>query len=215
VLRPFLDQVRDVMKEKPGDGFGPDSSSNLAALRISQQMRNRIVERNDPVLDRLLRSLRAVAYKKAKLVTDGIVALLGAGEPFAVSEAYRNEFWNLYWGELVMFEGPEVETAMVGFGRKLKEIEAAVTQATPEQFAALENQLKGYLAKDFRRVARELVSRGTLPTDLRNLVTTQSHRPASKAQIDQLRSLRDELHRALDKELQEGIGRKEGVTTGL
>src|SRR5262249_16321604 len=146
VLRPFLDQVRDVMKDKPGDGFGPDSSSNLAALRISQRMRNQIVARNDPVLDRLLRSLRAVAYKKAKLVTDGIVAHLGAGEPFVVSAAYRNEFWNLYWGELVMFEGAEVETAMVGFGRKLKEIEAEVTQATPEQFAALESQLKGYLA---------------------------------------------------------------------
>ena len=38
--------------------------------------------------------------------------------------AARQRFWVLYWGKLSMVEHPEVERAMVEFGRKLSECES-------------------------------------------------------------------------------------------
>ncbi|MBY5891492.1 hypothetical protein [Rhizobium ruizarguesonis] len=44
-------------------------------------------------------------------------------------------FWKLYWGELARFEGQDVETAMVRFGRSLQTWQA--TGKKPEEMAQL------------------------------------------------------------------------------
>ena len=63
--------------------------------------------------------------------------------------------------------------------------------ATPEQLAALERAVQGYLAKDLSRLTRELVSQRTLPEDLRNLVTGQRDgQPRFTARADGDRRIR-------------------------
>lgn len=46
-----------------------------------------------------------------------------------------DSFWKLYWGELARFEGPDVETAMVRFGRALQTWQA--TGEKPDEMAQL------------------------------------------------------------------------------
>jgi len=48
-----------------------------------------------------------------------------ATQPYTEAGPFINEFWLLYFGELVIMEGQDVAGAMVEFGKELKEVQVA------------------------------------------------------------------------------------------
>jgi hypothetical protein len=67
-----------------------------------------------------------VDYSTVEFCADHICKLLENGQAFSVAEPYVREFWVLYWGDLPIFEGSNVEEAMVSYGNKLREIRQQV-----------------------------------------------------------------------------------------
>jgi hypothetical protein len=195
---PFDNLLRQVTESTPKE-YGPDSQANLLALDIIHKLRDHLLTQGDSLAEPLLKSLRDVAFRKIELVADGTTEQLSQ-RPFIESEAYRREFWDLYWGELAMYEGDDVESAMVGFGRSLRAIQDDLSQTSKEQLAAVEERFKSLKKEDVARLTRALLAQNTAPEEFRGLVRTPASRRPSKAQLDELRARRAELRNALQRE---------------
>ena len=52
-----------------------------------------------------------------------VAATIAGADNFDSVQSAREEFWRLYWGSLALIEDPQVESAMVNFGKKLGEFE--------------------------------------------------------------------------------------------
>lgn len=69
----------------------------------------------------------------------------------------RQRFWELYWGELVVFEDKDVRTAMAQFGRQVTEVEKCRTRV--EECLDAQARLKS-LSLDLSRAIRASIQSG-------------------------------------------------------
>jgi hypothetical protein len=119
------EEIRKVLKAREADlQTLLKSDSRLergrAALAIAHEMRNHSLQEKDEWVYNMMLSVRNVTYHTAKEVTKELVR--AASDPKKSIKdvmAYEREFWRLYWGPLGMVEGPQVESAMIAFGRAL------------------------------------------------------------------------------------------------
>jgi predicted acylesterase/phospholipase RssA len=117
---------------------GPaDPELKLITPRIAKAFRSMVEKTNtDSRYREVLESNRKDWYEEAIAVTKRI-----AGAPKKTLDEFvptRKRFWRLYLGDLVLIEGPAVSSAMVGFGKLLKEWEALKegSAAMPEELAS-------------------------------------------------------------------------------
>lgn len=82
----------------------------------------------DPAIQFLMSEMQEVAYKMVEEVTQYTVRTYET-TMFADAKPYVKEFNNLYWGEMGVFEGPDVIRAMISFKQELDQIEADVNRS--------------------------------------------------------------------------------------
>ena len=193
---------------------------NLPAVRALRAD----VLRPASVRDRV-RGDRERAYRMVKLCAGQTAATI-ADEPLVNAAPYVREFWNLYWGPMLVLEGGRVEGAMVRFGDALKAADDAVRKAqqtlTPLndfQLQSINAQLD--LMSDRERPTRQIYQGYALQqlAKLDPIATTQpwdagvdrAIRGAAGARVapEQRQALLDALaalDAALDAELKAAVG---------
>jgi hypothetical protein len=95
-------------------------------------------------------------------------AAIAVGSDLDSTDRAREEFWRLYWGALSMIEDPEVEGAMINFGRTLSECEAAERLAERAASGDTPTELR-VAAYKLAHSMRESLSRTWQPVDLGKL----------------------------------------------
>jgi S1-C subfamily serine protease len=125
-------------------------------LREIRSLRNPVIANPEvyPALD----NMRTSTFRMAKLCAQNIVNTL-RNRPFSEAEPYVREFWALYWGDMVLVEGPEVEAAMVRFGKALNGIETDIqrpTDAVEDRIATYAQRLPPDKARLFKQQAQLL-----------------------------------------------------------
>ena len=179
----------------------------LQALKVGRDLKVQALQVQDPDLVKELKAQRVVSYQMARFCGEQIVSTFKS-LPFTDADPYVKEFWLLYWGELGIVEGPAVESAMVHFGRKLKEIDNAIERGLPDPRNLLEpEELERYSSQQLREKLRTLRS-ATLRSaklNIKNpaafLTELTSHR-VSESDVEELsRILEKELIPALEREL--------------
>src|SRR5205085_5545910 len=169
-----------------------------------------------------------VAYDMVLLCGRRIVETLERRKNYAGVLPYVKEFWTLYWGVMILVEGPDVEGAMVAFGQVLLDIERQEIQ-TPspvytqkiKDFARAEFPLWGgeqftQTAVGKRPNATELrqlqVEFPELPTEVADQwLKIASDRPVSPKLVSALKQKLKPLQDALAKERARLISTYAGV----
>lgn len=110
------------MNDKPIDkaikalGFVFALSSILWSIHqytdsIDQSNKTKLLEIKKAFLDRQLALYTEATLTASKLATN---------ETPEEYDRHLQRFWELYWGELALVESPDVEAAMVAFGKELR-----------------------------------------------------------------------------------------------
>jgi hypothetical protein len=182
----------------------PDDAQNDLARRvlvICRRMRNEAL--GDPDMNAFAVVVRQVPYQVVRESTDTILKRLRAREPADHIAPFVREFWTLYWGEMVMFERPPVETAMYAFGRALRAISDKQKDAISND--DLSKAMKGLAENPAKltQLAKELRVRGG-GSDVLNAVVQDAQKPKyTDADLRALADAHAELVRALEGELRE------------
>jgi hypothetical protein len=117
VLKVFLaghdEKLKKLLTAKTPRERGP------VALEIARGIRNRSLAVGDREVISSMEAVREESYRAVERVVGALEQAARTGKTFDEVRAFRGEFWRFYWGALAMVEGPEVEGAMVGFGKAL------------------------------------------------------------------------------------------------
>jgi hypothetical protein len=154
-----------------------------------------------------LTEMRQVPYRTAMACADQLVKLAESKRPLTEGEAFAREFWTLYWGEMVMVEGRDVEIAMVKFGGVLGRIDKKAEAISNEELDAAVKKLApalGKLVLDKERLTqliKELRVRGGTSPLLNDLVRDLVWVPPSDDDVRDLIKARDALRTACLAEL--------------
>lgn len=101
----------------------------LAALNLARSYKNRILKTaTSEEAKKFLADERDTIFDVVENCADRIVQSAADGEPYHDAAPYVKEFFVLYWGEMVLVEGEEVEKAMVDFGKVLEGIENRIAE---------------------------------------------------------------------------------------
>jgi hypothetical protein len=152
---PFLDLNLKELHECVTCRVGPTrlSADDLAEIR---RLRNSVIT-NEQLRPTIL-AMRAVSYDMVELSAEQAVAELKAAKAYSAVEAYMREFWTQYWGEMLLVEGPEVEDAMVSFGRPLGAIQAGFEKPDPSQVAQIQAVVGRHAGGKGRQLTTDLSS---------------------------------------------------------
>jgi hypothetical protein len=198
----FQGPAGELARAKQGDASVKDLERiAFRALAAGRKLKGTALQVQDPDLLKELKAQRAVSYLMARFCAEQIVASFKA-HPFTEADPYVKEFWLLYWGELGIVEGPAVESAMVHFGKKLKEIDKKMEDQLPDAKHLLDpQQWKSYSSQQLREKLHTLRSAKLNIGNAAGFLTEfTSHRVP--------KGLVEELTRILDKELIPAIERE-------
>ena len=178
----------------------------LLALSVGRTLKAGALEVQDPDLIAELKAQRILAYRTARFCAEQIVATIEK-QPFMAADAYNKEFWLLYWGELGIVEGAGVESAMVKFGRKLREIEQGIERRLPDAQKLLQpQQWARYQAQHLRAKIDTLRSEFSKQVEPSKILKELMSQKAPAGDVAELRRiLQDQLIPALTSELNAGI----------
>jgi hypothetical protein len=112
--------LKRILEEKTGYDRKARDRKGRAALEIGLALRNEGLDADDEKVLAMMKSVRNVTYYTATRVAEELMAAVSRDyKSFPDVKPYIREFWRLYWGPLGMVEGPDVERAMVAFGRAI------------------------------------------------------------------------------------------------
>jgi hypothetical protein len=114
-VKGALDEFAELV-EKRHDEAPADEDLKRSALRLAKACRTPWTALIDAECPELANQVRRLLYERVTAAAD---ELAGAARWEDAARA-RQEFWELYWGELVIVEGPEVERSMVKLGDAVK-----------------------------------------------------------------------------------------------
>jgi hypothetical protein len=171
------------------------------ALIAARDLKAQSAKLNDAVLTEQLKNRRRLSYDSAEFCANEIVTTLEQ-LPFTEVEPLTKEFWILYWGELGLFEGAAVQTAMMNFGEQLKTIDRTMSaKLAPDLNAVLKSIGKDEIKSEhISQQINQLRSDVALDERLRLNVARASKEKADKEQVKVLRGLLTKLERALHSE---------------
>jgi hypothetical protein len=119
--QPTFDQVFKILTAAGGFGtfvwtvytWRAKSLDDQAAARADAEKarKTRQIEATKPFLDRQLQIYSDITQ---------FAAAIAAAEDAGSRNQFAPEFWRLYYGQMALVENPEVEAAMVEFGKVLK-----------------------------------------------------------------------------------------------
>src|SRR5262245_4216408 len=174
-------------------------------LREIRSLRNPVIA--NPDVYPALGNMRRGTFRMADLCARRIVNTL-RDRPVSEAEPYVREFWALYWGDMVLVEGPEVEAAMIRFGQALSAIERDIQRPTDEvedRIATYAQRLTPDKARLFKEQAQVLnaTTVAQMQMDYKEIepeAFTQLLRQTKLRRVPEtrLRPLRDALQPLLD-----------------
>ncbi|MBS0207001.1 MAG: hypothetical protein JSS49_29345 [Planctomycetes bacterium] len=200
-----FDSLRKTVTDPTTANLSPSDLNRIRTLR------NKLIEGSD--LDDSIKLGREQSFALVEVSVRGIYDTLQQGKPVSEAEPFIREFWTQYWGEMLLFEGGDVETQMVAFGQVLREIQAEAEVPRAELKASVEKfsteYLKGGMSEFTSKVRRLTPAAFTqlqqeyknIPADAYNTLLNEvtSHK-VSSGLVKRLNDQQIPLLRALDKE---------------
>src|SRR5262245_20552790 len=113
-------------------------------------------ESQKPFLEKQLQYYVEASKVAAKLTILPLQSASGAA-PEETWDGAKQRFWELHWGELVVFEDKDVRVAMAQFGRQVTEVEKCRTRA--EECLDAQARLK-WLSLELSRAIRASIQSG-------------------------------------------------------
>jgi hypothetical protein len=112
----FADAAYQQQNALPGKpSANPTEAYHLQLMAKIRNVRNELLAR-DTVLPSLEKA-REVAFETVKFCIKNTNELLvDKKRPYADAAPFIREFWNQYWGDMILVEGGEVANAMVNYG---------------------------------------------------------------------------------------------------
>jgi hypothetical protein len=118
------------------------------AKKLRSELMDPRVNANNPQYDNdtvtyrqgLIRNRYDVALKIATAIHDGLKETQAdaAAQDYNALAGYMEEFWILYYGEMVVVESPDVEAAMVEFGKALLEVDSVFGKLLADKLIAVD-----------------------------------------------------------------------------
>lgn len=144
----------------------------------------------------MLKAERAAAFGMVDYCTSEIVDVY-AKLAYSAADPFVTEFWLLYWGDLAFVEGPAVETAMVRFGSKLREIDDKIQAQAPAGLRKLTSTLK---EKALTPRQQNQFMQQSIDDPKNRTEASSLPKKVAAEDVAQLRTLLGELKAALAKE---------------
>jgi hypothetical protein len=201
---PILSEVAgDLVRIKKGTATTEDVERiSIMALKVGHQLKCNALKVQDPDLVNELKSQRAVAFQTVQFVGQQIVSTFEK-HSFTDAEPYTKEFWLMYWGELALLEGSDVESAMKNFGDKLKEMDRIFESGLPDPKNLLDiPQRERFKSLHLRAKLRTLRSTKLTVANPAKFLTDLFSQKVPAEQVKEARRILDEqLIPALELEL--------------
>jgi hypothetical protein len=119
---PAWERVIEIKHSRRTFDQSVDQSSGRAAfLPVVRDLRKKLIESDDPEAVAQLTTLRTDYFDNVRFLSHEIVEAAEAGDSYASVVPLIQEFWRLYWWEMCLVEGKNVESTMVDFGKFLNE----------------------------------------------------------------------------------------------
>lgn len=96
-------------------------------------------------LDTSVDLARDSSFTVVTLCVRSIVDALSSGSSIGDVEEFTRQFWMQYWGDMLLFESPEIESEMVKFGNVLTRIDSEVESPDDELWSKITDVSKKYL----------------------------------------------------------------------
>ena len=108
------------------------SSLQVAFLNSGRRLKAEVLKYSSDDVKDYVRVERKAAFEIVRICAREIVESWEHQNPYQSASRYIVEFWTLYWADLAFVEQQQVESAMVAFGNKLKQIDEKVLSTIPE-----------------------------------------------------------------------------------
>jgi hypothetical protein len=208
-LGPILQKIAGLKTIAEGKEATPDErrTAQYAIMTQGRQLRKVALQAAPQEVTEMLRAERKAAFGMAEYCTKEIVSIYSK-QPYKEADAFVAEFWLLYWGDLAFVEGPEVEKAMVQFGRKLQEIDKKFQAQAPADLKkrAASAKEKALTPRQQNQIIQQTID------DPRNKLTSADHaKMVGSDDVAALRKLLNALEAALTKELSQPVDFKPPV----
>jgi len=123
-LKSFAGQIRTIATDRQRHANSAVQSMQYKELQgevleLATAFRDDVVKSRDDASIQRLSELREDYYSIIRFLVEKIVAAAQSGDSASSVQPYLREFWQLYWGEMGLVEGPDVKTGMVQFGNRL------------------------------------------------------------------------------------------------
>jgi hypothetical protein len=209
----FAQIARDLDSVEKGTASKDDLEAiAFKALEVGRALKDRVLAVHDTALERELKAERSVAFGMAQFCAEQIVETFDK-QSYEAAASYIDEFWVHYWGELGLLEGPAVESAMVEFGAKLREIQGKIKSQLPDAVKLVApHDLNWSSTRQLREKLFSLRSNKGMTADVDRVLGELSVKAVSKQDVKELRSiLKTKLSPALASELKGEIPPSEAV----
>jgi hypothetical protein len=112
-------------------------------LEITRRWRNQLLDLKDDEVKEVLKSIRRTSFGTLGAIAQQLASGAEKGKTLRELDAFRREYWKLYWGKLGLVEGHKVESAQVYFGQAVRLWETKMDEpASAEVQAALRTCLR-------------------------------------------------------------------------
>jgi hypothetical protein len=199
----FQEVADDLARIKQGSASAEDVHRiAFMALKVGRKLKANALDVQDPDLVHELKSQRLIAYQTVRFLGQQIVTTFEK-QSFTDADPYTKEFWLMYWGELALLEGPAVESAMVKFGKQLKEIDRIFEGRLPDPKKLLDpQQLEHFNSHQLREKLHTLRSSMLTAANPTKLVTDLFSEKVPAESVKELGQILDqELIPAIELEL--------------
>jgi hypothetical protein len=174
---------------------------NLARVYKDKALKNSTSEdTTKPLVDE-----REIVFAVVEYCADQIVKVAEGPGPYHDADPYLKEFWVLYWGEMGLVEGEQVERAMVQFGDSLKRIDERLAGQirSSKEFLKDPAVLKGLTNR--QAIQHYYAQAKAVAKSSLNLENVAAARVDPKTELPQLRQNLETLKQALAAEIQQPL----------
>ena len=108
------------------------TSLQVEFLNSGRRLKAEVLKNSSDDVKDYVRVERKAAFEIVRICAREIVESWEHQNPYQSASRYIVEFWTMYWADLAFVEQQQVESAMVAFGNKLKQIDEKVLSTIPE-----------------------------------------------------------------------------------
>ena len=176
------------------------TSLQVELLNSGRRLKAEVLKNSSDDVKDYVRVERKAAFEIVRICAREIVESWEHQNPYQSASRYIVEFWTMYWADLAFVEQQQVESAMVAFGNKLKQIDEKVLSTIPENVIKslpIWNK-RGQLSN--RQITSQIRQEANVEEVRAHAETVRAHFVDSEDVAD-LRKLFTDLDQALNAEL--------------